>query len=205
MRKGLLSPTYLILALLTGTIQATIGGLLAYPEINWLTFVLCVVGVFVCQWGIVHSTHDLSMRAWEKGYSTLSEWGLMCVLFISGAIVTVIACLLMVWVGWEVSIFVLGGLPVLLYGSKEKFRPRAATPLAMVLALLGSYYVQAQTIDLKAITMALSTFAFYLGGIALYKIDEFCLIRKDTYEYVVKNLTLMLLYQIALAFFLVVV
>ena len=164
---------------LLGSVAAVSTG--ALDGIHLQRLLLVVLGGFLAHWLLTHTIHDLlhyEERDTEGKRQTLSRKNLKILMFVSAAILLMIALYLTWVVGWPVLVFSVLGALLCMYGRGLIYH-ESMMAFAALFLVIGGFYVQVGTFDLKSViwlkVLFLSLFSFFsqYGWLHIYRLDHY--------------------------------
>lgn len=171
--KGIASPVYNLLTLLTGVAFAILGGTLSFKYLDRL--ILTVTGVGLAQ-TVTHAIHDLELKG-ER--TTFSDRTLKAFIVLGFIILGIIAIYLAYFAGWFVLVLAFIGFISCFYG---KIHEHIMFGFAGFFVTLGSSFVQTSTVSYKSLALSLFAFFLWFGGIHIYKLNDWIEERKSLEE-----------------------
>lgn len=185
-KKGIFSPFTITTSLVTGALFPLLGSVVAVStgaveSLHLQRLILVVLGGFLAHWLLTHTIHDLlhyDEDDAEGKRQTLSRKNLKILMFVSAAILLMIA-LYLTWVaGWPVLVFSIVGALLCMYGRGLLYH-ESMMAFAALFLVIGAFYVQVGTFDLKSIiwlkVALLSVFSFFsqYGWLHMYRLDHY--------------------------------
>lgn len=185
-KKGIFSPFTIVTSLVTGGLFPLLGSVAAVStgaleSLYLQRLILVVLGGFLAHWLLTHTIHDLlhyEEDDTEGKRQTLSRKNLKILMFVSAAILLMIALYLTWVVGWPVLVFSVLGAFLCMYGRGLLYH-ESMMAFAALFLVIGAFYVQVGTFDLESVIWLkvafLSLFSFFsqYGWLHMYRLDHY--------------------------------
>lgn len=169
MSKGLASKEYILFSILAGFQLSLLGSFAAWPTIYVDRLILAAIAAFLVEGVMSHSVHDIVHGGERK---TLSKKWLLIMFAVGTVVFFVITVVLALMAGWPLLLFGAAGIILSLY-AKGLLYDEKMFSTGCFLVVLASYYVQTSTVTPGILMLATFAFMLTLGGIHVYRIDDY--------------------------------
>lgn len=169
MSKGLASKEYILFSILAGFQLSLLGSFAAWPTIYVDRLILAAIAAFLVEGVMSHSVHDIVHGGERK---TLSKKWLLIMFAVGTVVFFVIIVVLALMAGWPLLLFGAAGIILSLY-AKGLLYDEKMFSTGCFLVVLASYYVQTSTVTPGILMLATFAFMLTLGGIHVYRIDDY--------------------------------